>query len=282
MDKRPNQSDREIALRKYFEVVKRSSTTGAVVFISLGALVITMAVLSIYSNPDPGISPTASVLLALGSGAALIGILLLAYNQFQYKQALAETQPQPTDSQVDARFQESRERLVTHAKNRLNLFGPESDFFTPLIIEVPTLSAIHGIPSEDLKWHKGTDGVLRFAIHQFIVIYLTERHLAAYTCDFNFIRDVPLNEATREYHYQDIISVATYEWSQSFTLPTGQKLSTAQVFKLSVASGECIEVRLENEQLRKMTQQEEVPAFGADQAVTTIRAMLRDRKTVAA
>ena len=128
----------------------------------------------------------------------------------------------------------------------------------------------------------GGDGGLRFAIHRFLVIYLTEHHLAAYSCDFNFLRDVPMNETTREYQYQDIVSVATYEWSQSFTLPTGQKLSTAQLFRLSVASGEFIEVRMENEQLRKMTQQEVVPAFGADQAVTTIRAMVRDRKALAA
>ncbi len=90
-----------------------------------------------------------------------------------------------------------------------------------------------------------------------------------------------MNETTREYQYQDIVSVATYEWSQSAFLPTGQKLSAAQIFRLSVASAEFIEVRLENEQLRKMTQQEVVP-LGVDQAVTTIRAMLRDRKALAA
>jgi hypothetical protein len=259
--------------------VTREQTTILIVMIAAG-IVFFLAGLSLLSSPDGQGMAWFCMVAGLGTGA--VGGLRLGSIEARYRSALAATQPQPSDNQVDAWFQDSWQRLVLHVKNRLNLFGVESDFFKPLIIEVPTLSATYGVPTEDLKWRKGSDGTLRFAIHHLIVIYLTERHLAAYTCDFNFIRDVPLNETTREYHYQDIVSVATYEYSQAFTLPTGQKLSTSQTFRLSVASGECIEVKLENEQLRKMTQQEEISAIGADQAVTTIRAMLRDRKALAA
>ncbi|HEV7504403.1 MAG TPA: hypothetical protein VGS07_05805 [Thermoanaerobaculia bacterium] len=226
---------------------------------------------------------TAWFILLVGLGLAVAGVVQLSSIDQRYKQALAALQPQPPDTQIDAWFHESRDCLIMHAKNRLNLFGPESDLVNPLVIEVPTLdTSTYGISREDLSWHVGNDSVLRFSVHKFIIIYLTERHLAAYTCDYNFIRDISLNETTREYQYQDIVSVATYEWSSAFTLPTGQKLSTSQIFRLSVASGEYIEVRLDNDQLRKMTQLEEVPAIGADQAVTTIRALLRDRKGMAA
>ncbi|MBW8875076.1 MAG: hypothetical protein JF614_08940 [Acidobacteria bacterium] len=279
MDKRPKQNDREIALRKYFEVVTRERTTILIVMIAAG-IVFALVGLALLSSPDG--AAMAWFCIVTGSGIAAVGGLRLGSIEARYRSALAATQPQPSDSQVDAWFQDSRQHLILHAKNRLNLFGAESDFFKPLIIEVPTLSATYGVPTEDLKWRKGSDGTFRFAIHHLIVIYLTERHLAAFTCDFNFIRDVSLNETTREYHYLDIVSVATYEYSQAFTLPTGEKLSTSQTFRLSVGSGEYIEVKLENDQLRKMTQQEEVPTFEADQAVTTIRAMLRDRKALAA
>jgi len=279
MDNRPKQSDREIAFRKYFEIVTREQTTILILMIVAG-IVFALVGLSLLSSPDG--TAMAWFCIVTGSGIAAVGGIRLSSIEIRYRSALAETQPQPSDSQVDEWFQDSRQRLVLHAKNRLNLFGADSDFFKPLIIEVPTLSATYGVPTEDLKWRKGSDDTLRFAIHQLIIIYLTERHLAAFTCDFNFIRDVSLNETTREYHYQDIVSVATYEYSQAFTLPTGEKLSTSQTFRLSVGSGEYIEVKLENEQLRKMTQQEEISAIGAEQAVTTIRAMLRDRKALAA
>jgi hypothetical protein len=281
MDKRSNQTDRELALRRYFEIVTRPSARIPALLLVGGIIFVIFALTQFGPSFVSEGQGTAWFILVFGVGLGVIGGVQLSSIELRYRQALAATHPLPPDSQVDAWFQESRERLITHAKNRLNLFGADSDFFTPLILEVPTLSATYGIPNEDLSWHIGTDAILRFAVHQFIIIYLTEHHLAAYTCGFNFTRDVPMNETTREYQYQDIVSVATYEWSQSAFLPTGQKLSTAQIFRLSVASGEFIEVRLENEQLRKMTQQEVVP-FGVDQAVTTIRAMLRDRKALAA
>lgn len=276
MDKRPGQNDREIALRKYFEIVERPSTTMFILLLSGGLVFLLTGWSLLHGENSSGSNPVGWFCILFGLGAAAVGGLNLATIETKYRMALAETQPQPPDTQVDTWFQDSQLRLALHAKNRLNLF--EGNFTSPLIIDVPTLSSTYGVPNEDLKWRKGSDGKLRFAIHRFVIIYLTEHHLAAYTCDFNFLRDVPLNESTREYQYQDIVSVATYEWSQSFTLQTGQKLSTSQIFRLSVGSGEYIEVKLENDQLRKMTHQEEVPAFGADQAVTTIRAMVRERK----
>lgn len=282
MLQRDHQSDREGSLRRYFEIVIKPSTPGPLLLAGAGILMTLLTFSKYLNNRDvEGAAFTFSLPLILGLGVAAVGIIKFATLETKYRSSLEATYPQPSDIEVDTWFLDSMQRLLQHSRNILNLIGSEREFSEPLVIRVPTLASTYGIPAEDLKWQKGKDNALRFAIHKIIIIYFTERHLAAYTCDFNFIRDVPLNESTREYHYQDVISVATYEWSQSFTLPTGQKLSTAQIFRLSVASGECIEVRLENEQLRNMTKEDAVPTIAADQAVSTIRAMLREKKALA-
>jgi hypothetical protein len=282
MLQRDNQNDREGSLRRYFEIVIKTSTTGPLLLAGAGILLTLFSFYIYWENRDAeGATLVLLLPLIFGLGVAAAGIIRFATIETRYRSALEATHPQPSDVEVDMWFLDSMQRLLQHSRNILNLLGSEREFSEPLVIRVPTLASTYGIPAEDLKWQTGKDNALRFAIHKIIIIYLTERHLAAYTCDFNFIRDVPLNESTREYHYQDVISVATYEWSQSFTLPTGQKLSASQIFRLSVASGECIEVRLENEQLRNMTKEDAVPTIAADQAVSTIRAMLREKKALA-
>jgi len=281
MLQRDNQNDREGSLRRYFEIVTKPSTTGPLLLAGAGILLTLFSFSSYWENRNTEGATFFALPLILGMGIAAAGIISFSTIETRYRSSLEATHPQPSDVEVDMWFLDSMQSLLQHSRNILNLIGSEREFSDPLVIRVPTLAATYGIHAEDLKWQKGNDNRLRFSVHKVIIIYLTERHLAAYTCDFNFIRDVSLNESTREYHYQDVISVATYEWSQAFTLPTGQKLSTAQIFRLSVASGECIEVRLENEQLRNMTREDAVPTIVADQAVSTIRAMLREKKALA-
>jgi hypothetical protein len=112
-----------------------------------------------------------------------------------------------------------------------------------------------------------------------VIIRLTDRHLGAYVCDYNFVRNVVLNEQTTEYHYHDVVSVTTREDSYPYDhLRTGEKLTTRQGFSLSVASGESISVAVEAALIRQITGAEGIPDSGAERAVATIRAMLRDRK----
>lgn len=280
MIQRPHQTDREFALRKYFEIVTKPAITTPAFLAAGGILLAIICLAEYYQQGDSGADNTTAIVLLLivGLTIAVVGGIQMGSIQARYSAALHAIQPQPSDSEVDTIFQESLDKLLQHSKNILSLFGSDREFSEPLVIEVPTLTSTYGVPPEDLKWQKGKDGTLRFSIHNFIVIYLTERHLAAYTCDFNFIRDVPLNESTREYHYQDIISVATYEWSEALNEPTGQKHSNAQIFRLAIASGENIEVRIERGQLRQMTKEEDVPTIGLDQTVKTIRAMVREKK----
>jgi len=277
--KRANQNSRELALRKYFAGLPTKQTdTIPLLMIAAGALLLLVGIMVFFSLRESGSGGCSVLMILPGLVIGLVGYSQRSSINSRYEHALKEVLPQPTDQQVDEWYEESLRKLIAHSRQFLRLTESEGQFSSPLLISAPTLASTHGIPSDDLKWRRGSDGRLRFAVQNIVAVYLTERHLAAYTCDFNFIRDVALNETTREYHYQDIVSVATYEWSESFAEPTEQKLTTTQHFRLSVASGECIEVRVDTKLLRKMTQQEDVPAMGAEQAVATIRAMLRDKK----
>jgi hypothetical protein len=115
-----------------------------------------------------------------------------------------------------------------------------------------------------------------------IIICLTDRHLGSYTCDYNFVRDVVLNEETAEFHYHDVVSVATREYSNPYDLPTGEKLTTKQEFSLSVASGESIRISVETALIRQITGVERPPELGAESAVAQIRSMLRGYKALSA
>lgn len=277
---RHNQNEREAALRRYFEAMPtKDSGEGAIMLIA-GGILLTLMALGVFSSQrtSGGGGGSAALLLIAGLVLGWIGYIRWSTIESRYQEAMQAILPQPLDREVDQWFEESTTKLITHSRLALRLTESEGQFAEPLVLSAPTLNKTNGIPPDDLKWKKGQDGRLRFAIYNIIVIYLTDRHLAAFTCDFNFIRDVPLNETSREYHYQDIISVATYEWSEAFDRPTGEKRTTAQIFRLSVASGECIEVRADCSVLRQMTEEEEVPAMGAEEKVATIRARLREKK----
>jgi hypothetical protein len=118
---------------------------------------------------------------------------------------------------------------------------------------------------------------VRFGVYRVTIIQLTDRLLGAFSCDYDFVRDVALNEETEE-HYQDIVGVSTQELASSYTLPIGVKLTYAQQFRISVTSGEAIEVVIGADKLRKATGDDELPDTGAEKAVSVIRAMLRDKK----
>jgi hypothetical protein len=129
-------------------------------------------------------------------------------------------------------------------------------------------------------WKQGDDGILRFGYYQMFIIRLTGRHLGSYVCNYNFVRDVALNEQTAEFHYHDVVAVTTQEQSHPYDLPTGNKLTTKQEFVLSVASGETIRVAVDTAQIRQITGVTKPPELGAESAVAQIRAMLRDYKAL--
>ena len=146
------------------------------------------------------------------------------------------------------------------------------------MITGPILWSIYGVDDKDLVWREGKDEIVRFGVYRVSVVHFTDRHLGAYACDYNFLKDVVLNETTDEYHYQDVVSVSTKELATSYTLPSRQKLTSAKMFRISVSSGEAIEIVVGLSELDDDWGELKLPGTETDRAIASIRSMLRDKK----
>jgi hypothetical protein len=271
---RKGQDEQEAALRRYFARVARPSQLAGILLLAFGALVVWI-VKSLWVPESSEPSQANAILLGLGILLIFAGLLTIISREMGYRDQLRQAQHKPSDSHVQTLFDNGSRKVIEHSQFMLSLGEEECAFRDPLVIITPVLHA----DSDDWSlWKQGEDGSLRFGYYSMIIIRLTDRHLGAYRCDYNFVRNVVLNERTTEYHYHDVVSVATNESSHPYDLPTGDKLTTRQEFSLSVASGESINVAVESALIRQITGGEGIPDSGAEKAVATIRAMLRDKK----
>ncbi len=256
------QSRQEKALRRYF---KGRKVRGALVLIGLGAVA---GVAALIAQDSGDLEDLAPLLFLAAAALGIVGFLALLSTLMQSL---------PGDRRVDEWFEQGIDKLTKESLTKLNL-SPGELVADALIVRAPILWSTYGVEDKDLVWRKGKDDEVRFGVYRVTIIQLTDRLLGAYSCDYNFVRDVALNEETEEYHYQDIVGVSTQELASSYTLPTGVKLTHAQQFRISVTSGEAIEVVIGADKLRKVTGDDELPDTGAERAVSVIRAMLRDKK----
>ena len=209
-----------------------------------------------------------------GSLLALIGgIMILS--------AAGKIFSRPSDSKMDQWFEEDLQQIHKHALQKLSLseelLGKKKE---PLRVIGPILWEVPGIPNQDLLWKKGRDGLVRYAVYKVALIYTAEHLLASYSCDFNSLRNDILNEETYEFHYLDIVSVATHETSTSHILPGKKPLVVAKEFKVSVPSGESIDVLIDSQKLFELTKGDIVYKRYKDveNTVHRLRSLLRDKK----
>jgi hypothetical protein len=247
-----------------------------------------------YFHPVSGVKPTvvgALVLIVaiaarqqLGSSTALVVLVGVIIGVFGIAR-LAMSASKPSDQQMDSWLHAALAEAERDAHRKLGfdpLTSGARDANTvrqaPLTIFGPIIWTTNGIPNADLVWKVGNDKLARFAVYRVTVILLTQSQLGSYSCDYNFLRNVRLNEQTDEYAYVDVVSVSTRETATNYTLPTGMKLSTAEQFRLSVSSGESIAVTISSGELKRITGTDRLPDSGAEAAIATIRRMLRDKK----
>ena len=197
----------------------------------------------------------------------------------KYNKAYQLAEPKPSDEQMDAWLQEDIKRLTDEALRELDL-EPEQLQQDPIIVVGPSNTASLAI---------GKDGVVRYSKYDVLIVFLTEYHLAAYTATINMVTGTTLRESTQEYHYTDIVSVATRtESSKKFVLVfqgENKKLPVYKEFSLSVASGDHIRVvtPFDSPEFLELFESEgevkiKIPETGADRAVRLIRARLREKK----
>ncbi|HEX7184062.1 MAG TPA: hypothetical protein VF756_19685 [Thermoanaerobaculia bacterium] len=283
MLKREGQNSQEEALRVYFaKPPQKESITLAVILLAAGGFFLFMTFIA-FSGDMNGVGGSL-LILALALGAA--GGFLLASVENSYKERLREfanLPNRPSDQQVQQWFQEGIQRLTTHSRYFFRLDELERTLSDPLRVQSPILWQITGVDNRDLLWKKGDDGALRFGVYRINIIWLTDHHLASYTCYYDFIRDIAVNECADEVHYRDAVLFSTRETSStsdrySANLETGKKASFRHEFIVTVPSGEALRVTLDEAYIQQITGEERPFESGADRAIAVIRARLREEK----
>ncbi|MDM8543496.1 hypothetical protein QUF90_20670 [Desulfococcaceae bacterium HSG9] len=256
---------RPIAVTKYFKpTLKKPSYVGNIIAIVCGGV----AFIAGLSDSSP------TFLAVIGCIAFGWGFIAIFSKSSGYKEAYHEAEPKPSDKQMDEWLEQDKKGIVSDATTKLGLV-PEKvlNLNDPLVVIGPKNSA---------KFKMGQDGIIRFSAYEIMVIYLTDYHLGAYSCRWDFVNGKSISEQTQEYHYTDVVSVSTLCSSASFEVVTvdgvNRPIQSHQEFSLSVASGESIKIAVAFPQVEMIFQKGELLPTGADKAVMALRTMLREKK----
>ena len=274
---------RESLVPKYFlktpERPAESSTSFDDAVKAIGTFFLVLGVLAFAGG---GWSCLGLIFALGGIFAIFLGITGSSSTKKQYSEAIAKyeaeyerAEPKPTDQQMDSWLSSDVSRLKRDALQKLGLEGEQLMRKDPLVVVGP---------AKGTDVQLGKDKVFRFSKYDVVVVYLTDYHLAAYSCVLNLASGLALRESTQEYHYNDVVSVATQNIASPFTITlNGQEKSvdSYQQFVLAVASGDRIAVGVSFPQLDKLDDWVKTGTFapsGAEEAIRVIRARLREKK----
>lgn len=274
-----NISDREKLVRRYFHPIPPRPGYSEAKKIALGAgsLLVIALVFSLFAS---ALFSRIFLGFFFGICTALTGLKAVKrfwQDRANFRRQLRLAFPRPTDQEVDMWFEDALARLRNHSLEKLGLTEEEcSDVELPPI-RSPLLALKAGLAPQDVRaWATGDDGVARFGVYEIIYIWLAETHIGIFRCDYNFIRDVHLNDETHTPEYHHILFVSTREVSSSVALPTGESLSYGQEFQIELTSGRAFRFPIHSSGLRRLTGAEIIPDSGAERAVRALQTKIRD------
>jgi len=213
---------------------------------------------------------TGSSIAMLFVGLILIGIGVLGIVSFNKKKV--------TDQEFDSILADD---LKTLSKTALSKTGTDS---SELVSEevVITGPKFWDIAGAEIHYKKGKDNYLRFTPMSVTVINFTQNQLLSYSCVLDLITGKPLNEATEEYFYKDVVSVSTKTESMTITSKDTKigtlQMNAAEKFTLTTSGGTSVSVVLSDPSLIEKMGGGEIPKTIAEKAIQTVRKMLRDKK----
>lgn len=197
------------------------------------------------------------------------------FSMLSYFKAKAKFASRPSSSQMSLWLSEDFEALKMSSVGNCGL--DESELISESIpLLGPIYWKINGLNNHETSMRRWDGTGYLYAVWDLVVIHFTEKCISVYRCPYNWLRNVTVNELTEEYYYQDITTVKTASSSTAYSLFDGKKLESSKTFKITVSSGDSLEVLIDDPQL-KTTNSEALKSRG-DKAVQTIRRMLRDKK----
>ncbi len=133
------------------------------------------------------------------------------YRYYQYKK-LAE--PKPTDAQMDLWLAEAFDPARSEGFKRLDIVRDQMiDPGAPPLLVVGFPQAV------SYRLARGRDGLVRCDKYDILVVYLTNWHLCTYQCILDMETGAFVSDETREFHYRDVLSVATSSDRVALPLP---------------------------------------------------------------
>ncbi|NPA72217.1 MAG: hypothetical protein GXO35_05235 [Gammaproteobacteria bacterium] len=270
---------RSTALKKYFLPTPPKPKHAAQIFwMIVGGLLLlgsfASGLMTVVEDVDGGVLCCSGIAFFVGGGIFLTNLISFYTTESKYRAEYRKAEPKPSDEQVDSWFAQDKQYIIKDAIRKLDLEEEQIvNIDAPLVVVGPQSLA---------KFKIGKDGIIRFSAYEIVVIYLTNYHLGAYSCEWDFVRSRVINEQTQEYHYTDVVSVATLTSNSNFSLvtPDGKEhpIKRHQQFSLSVASGESIKITVNFPEVEKIFKEGKLQPTGADRAIQVLRSMLREKK----
>lgn len=195
-----------------------------------------------------------------------------------------------TDQDIDNWLQEGIDQVVPAGFERLgitqaDLAGtrPGEPGAKPLVIQ-GVVDPDDGFP---VLSKVGGDGRIRYSYYEIMVIYLTEWHLCAYTSVLEMTTGITLTDRTWEFHYQDVVSIATSSDRQRFTLPSDGGSGSAPGDVIHITSKQAFRIRVPGDEVsmligiptrERLVHRDLSKQSGLDNALRQIRKKLNDYK----
>ncbi len=178
------------------------------------------------------IGPAIAVLIGLGllgAGAvgAVIGLVLIAGGALRggprihrYLQGRARAEPKPSENELDKWLAEGIDPIYQTGFRRLDIVPSDlvDKDAPPLVVigfpdQLPDFLRPAGGRSDPrrprFRLARGRDGRIRATHYDILVIYMTTWHLCTYQCVLEMETGHVISDRTREFHYRDVVSVAT-------------------------------------------------------------------------
>ncbi len=215
------------------------------------------------------------VLALLGPNAVkVVGLVMIVGGGF----AIYSSTQVASDGEIDEWTQEDLNKLNKRSLDKLGIDTSEL-VGEGVIVTGPRLS---NLGPAKFGFRKGKDNVLRFTPVNSTLINFTKDQLLVYRCALDLLTGNPVNEATDEYFYRDVVSVQTASETASVSLPgtelQGLQCNAAETFKLTTSGGTSVSMVLKDDSLIQKLGGGEIPTTTAERAIQTIRKMLREKK----
>lgn len=236
------------------------------------------------------------ILAGLGGSApiAVVGLIVVAVAAIKatpriirYNELRARSEPKPSDHQMDQWLADAFGPMIEAGFNRLDIARSElvNPAAGPLVVV-----GFPDTPTGHFRLARGKDGQVRASHYDILAVYLTEWRLSTYQCVLDMETGAFVTDQTREFHYRDIVSVATSSDRVSWPIPidhakphaapaTTDGSENKQQQSLDVTTSQWFRLRVASDEIAILVGLFDVSAYGekgaVDNALSQIRGQLR-------